>query len=84
MPIPEPDIKVAAGDVKKGAKLFKAKCAQCHTCEKGGNAKQSPPLHGVIGRTAGTYDGFGYSEAKKNSGILYAMVWLRDRLMWSS
>merc|ERR1712129_6611 len=62
-------IEVPAGDVKKGAKLFKAKCAQCHTVEKGGNAKQGPPLWGVIGRTAGTHGGFGYSEANKNSGI---------------
>merc|ERR1712157_283626 len=30
-----------------GAKLFKAKCAQCHTIEKGGNAKHGPPLYGV-------------------------------------
>merc|ERR1712117_818375 len=65
----EPDVQVPEGDIKKGAKLFKAKCAQCHTCEKGGNAKQGPPLWGVMGRTAGTYDGFGYSEANKNSGI---------------
>ena len=72
MPIPEPQIEVPAGDVKKGAKLFKAKCAQCHTVEKGGNAKQGPPLWGVIGRTAGAYDGFGYSDANKNSGILWS------------
>eukprot|EP00933_Yihiella_yeosuensis_P021500 TRINITY_DN16_c0_g1_i4.p1 TRINITY_DN16_c0_g1~~TRINITY_DN16_c0_g1_i4.p1 ORF type:complete len:161 (+),score=22.02 TRINITY_DN16_c0_g1_i4:147-629(+) len=35
MPVPEPDVQVPEGDVKKGAKLFKAKCAQCHTIEKG-------------------------------------------------
>merc|ERR1719343_572577 len=45
------------------------KCTQSDTVEKGGNAKQGAPLWGVIGRTAGTYDGFGYSEANKNSGI---------------
>ena len=28
MPIAEPDVEVPAGDVTKGAKLFKAKCAQ--------------------------------------------------------
>ena len=27
---------------RSGAKLFKAKCAQCHTAEKGGAAKQGP------------------------------------------
>merc|ERR1739840_74864 len=49
--------------------LFKAKCAQCHTIEKGGNAKQGPPLWGIIGRTSGSVEGFAYSEANKNAAI---------------
>merc|ERR1712113_23266 len=72
MVIAEPQVDVPDGDVKKGAKLFKAKCAQCHTIEKGGNAKQGPPLWGLIGRQSGTVDGFGYSEANKNSGIIWS------------
>merc|ERR1711957_72699 len=72
MVIAEPDIEVPAGDVKKGAKLFKAKCAQCHTIEKGGNAKQGPPLWGLFGRQSGTVDGFAYSESNKNSGIIWS------------
>ena len=40
---PEPQIEVPAGDAEKGAKLFKGKCAHCHTIEKGGNVKQGPP-----------------------------------------
>merc|ERR1712190_657788 len=72
MPIAEPQVDVPEGDVKKGAKLFKAKCAQCHTIEKGGNSKQGPPLWGLIGRQSGTVDGFGYSEANKNSGIVWS------------
>lgn len=31
----EPDVTVPAGDPKAGAKVFKAKCAQCHTVNKG-------------------------------------------------
>merc|ERR1712190_538677 len=72
MPIAEPDVEVPEGDVRKGAKLFKAKCAQCHPIEKGGNAKQGPPLWGLIGRQSGSVDGFGYSEANKNSGIVWS------------
>ena len=29
-----------AGNVAKGAKIFKTKCAQCHVAEKGGGHKQ--------------------------------------------
>merc|ERR1712050_68282 len=68
----EPDVVVPDGDAKKGAKLFKAKCYQCHTIEEGGNAKQGPPLWGIFGRPSGTYDGFAYSEANKNSGITWS------------
>merc|ERR1712048_99850 len=72
MVVAEPDVEVPAGDSKKGAKLFKAKCAQCHTIEKGGLAKQGPPLHGLFGRQSGTMEGFAYSDANKGSGIIWS------------
>ena len=50
-------ILIVPGDVKKGAKLFKSKCFQCHTIEKGGNAKQGPPLNGIFGKASGTTEG---------------------------
>jgi cytochrome c len=65
-------VEVPAGNVKKGAKLFKAKCAQCHTCEKGGAAKQGPPLWGLMGRESGTAAFGAYSDANKNSGITWS------------
>merc|ERR1712061_41718 len=72
MPMEEPNVEGPEGDVKKGAKLFKSKCAQCHTIEKGGNAKQGPPLYSVFGRQSGSYEGFAFSEANKNSGIVWS------------
>jgi cytochrome c len=72
MPIPEPDVAVPEGDVKKGAKLFKAKCAQCHTAEKGGAAKQGPPLWNLFGRAAGTGEFGAYSDAMKKSGMTWS------------
>ena len=81
MPVPEPDVEVPAGDSKKGAKLFKAKCAQCHTIEQGGLTKQGPPLWGLIGRTSGTCDGFAYSEANKNAAIVWSDKHLFEYLL---
>jgi len=69
---PEPAVEVPEGNAKKGAKLFKAKCAQCHTCEKGGAAKQGPPLWGVMGRESGTAEFGAYSDANKTSGITWS------------
>merc|ERR1712048_929171 len=81
MVIAEPDVEVPEGDAKKGAKLFKGKCAQCHTIEKGGLVKQGPPLYGIMGRTSGTCDGFTYSEANKNSGIVWSPAHMYEYLV---
>jgi cytochrome c len=53
-----------AADVEAGKEAFK-KCALCHTTEPGKN-KIGPSLFGVVGRKAGSLDGFSYSEAMKN------------------
>ena len=46
----------AAGDAAKGKKVFN-KCKACHSI-KAGKAKVGPSLAGVVGRKAGTADGF--------------------------
>ncbi len=58
-----------AQDVKRGEKLF-TDCKSCHTVEPGVN-NVGPSLAGVIGRKAGTADGFRYSPAMKRSDITW-------------
>jgi cytochrome c len=53
-----------------GEKTFKKYCAACHTTEAGKN-KIGPSLAGVLGRKAGSIDGFAYSEANKGSGVVW-------------
>ena len=63
-----------AQDAANGEKIFK-KCAACHVVNEAKN-KVGPSLHGVFGRTAGTVEGFKYSESMIQHG--------KDGLVWSS
>lgn len=55
------------GDAAAGKVVF-AQCRSCHVTDPGVN-KTGPSLAGIVGRTAGSVDGFNYSPANANSGI---------------
>jgi cytochrome c len=60
----------SAQDAEAGKKVF-AKCAACHMIGSGATNKVGPNLNGVIGRKAGTEEGFAYSDPMKNAGWVW-------------
>jgi cytochrome c len=62
---------MAAADPDKGRVLF-LQCRACHSLEQGGMNKVGPNLWGFFGRKAGQAEGFDYSEAVKNSAIIWS------------
>jgi cytochrome c len=59
----------AAGDPEAGEKVFR-KCQTCHEVKAPKN-KVGPHLVGIFGRKAGTVEGFKYSDAMKNSNVVW-------------
>lgn len=59
-----------AADLEHGAKVFK-KCSTCHMVGPGAASRVGPPLNGLFGRKSGTYEGYSYTDANKNSGITW-------------
>lgn len=60
----------AEADAARGEQLFK-RCAACHSLEPG-TAKIGPSLAGIFGRSAGTVEGFRYSEAMKAADVVWS------------
>ena len=58
-----------AAERMDGKALFEKRCGGCHSLDKD---KEGPRLAGVYGRKAGTIDSFQYSDALKNSKIVWA------------
>jgi cytochrome c len=58
------------GDATKGEAVF-AQCRTCHVTEAGQN-RQGPSLHGIVGRRAGTVEGYTYTPANRDSGITWS------------
>jgi cytochrome c len=59
-----------AQDAAAGEKTF-AVCKACHQVGETAKNAVGPVLNGIIGRKAGTYTGYNYSDANKNSGLTW-------------
>jgi cytochrome c len=65
-----------------GAALFKTQCATCHTTNVADPQRQGPTLFNIIGRAAGTAEGFRYSAGFANAKFTWDEpkldAWLTD------
>ena len=68
-------VPASAQDAAAGQKDFLV-CSACHQIGPGAQIAIGPVLNGVVGRKAGTYPGYVYSDANKNSDI----TWTEDEL----
>jgi cytochrome c len=59
-----------AQDLAAGATSFK-KCAACHDVGESAKNKVGPILNGLENRNSGSIAGYNYSDANKNSGIVW-------------
>lgn len=72
---------VATIRLEAGKKFFDAECRRCHAVDAT-DKSYGPPLEGVIGRRAGSFEGYAYSEALKGAGIVWTeaalKAWMED------
>lgn len=54
-----------------GATLFRQQCGTCHTSNETDPVRQGPSLFQVVGRRAGTVEGFKYSAAFAKADIVW-------------
>src|SRR5437762_685697 len=67
------------GKAEDGAEVFK-KCRACHDVGPDAKNKVGPLLNDIVGRKAGTIEGFSYSEANKAAGAK-GLTWTEDVLL---
>jgi cytochrome c len=63
-------VAAAPEESDEGQVAYNNACRTCHSFKPGDN-RLGPSLHGVVGRKAGTLEGFAFSPAMKGSGITW-------------
>ncbi len=69
------EARVAAANETRGQLLF-LQCKACHDLNPALPHKVGPNLNGVIGRKAGTVEGFQFSEPMRESGLTWDLATL--------
>ena len=62
--------------IKAGQTMFEHRCRSCHA-DDASLKSYGPSLVGVIGRKAGSIEGFTYSDALRSSGLVWTAESLR-------
>lgn len=63
-------LPLADADLHRG-ELLSLACQACHTFKAGAKDGKGPNLNGIFGRRAAQEPGFDYSDALRNSGIVW-------------
>ena len=67
--------------IKAGKALFEAECRRCHATDAD-DPSYGPLREGVVGRRAGSFDGYAYSDALKGAGFVWTpgalRAWMED------
>ena len=67
----------AAQDAAAGERVF-AQCRACHQVGETAKNGVGPVLNGLLGRKAGSVEGYSYSPANKNSGLTWDEATFRE------
>jgi cytochrome c len=68
-----------AQDAAAGEKVF-VKCKVCHQVGETAKNGVGPVLNGIVGRPAGSVEGYNYTPANKNSGLTWDEATLKEYL----
>ncbi len=72
--------RFASADQTLGRRVF-LQCRACHSLEAGGAHRVGPNLHGMFGLQAATKEGFNYSPALRDSGVIWTPAALEEWLI---
>ncbi|MFN8721891.1 MAG: c-type cytochrome [Rhodospirillales bacterium] len=68
-----------AGDAGRGETVFR-QCQACHRVGDGARNLVGPIMNGIVGRQAGTVDGYAYSNINKAAGAA-GLVWTEENMV---